>query len=389
MPLKSNSKPSRILAVDDSPDNLFLIETVLDAVEYDLTFAENGREALSKIEQSPPDLVLLDIMMPEMNGYEVTQQIRQNEALPYIPILLLTAHDHVSLVEGLDAGADDFIRKPFDIEELMARVRSLLRMKQAMDARSYMIRQRDDFVARLTHDLRTPLVAANRMLTFCRNESFGTVADEAKAAIAETIDNNEQLLGMVNTLLEVYRHDAGHKSLTVTTFNLCELASKVVDELKPLAQEKQLLLKLTDGNGRPIEGCSSYRMLGDVLEIRRVLTNLIGNAIKFTDQGHICVQLEQLSEPPSQLPQNGKTPYAMSWFALKVIDTGIGISQEDLAEIFEWFRQGKQRRSGSGLGLHLSSRIAKMHGGFIDVSSEVDQGSMFTLFLPVMMKALA
>jgi two-component system sensor histidine kinase/response regulator len=383
MSLENTLEKSHILAVDDSPDNLFLIETVLDTSQYHLTFAENGREALDKVLESPPDLILLDIMMPGMNGYEVTQHIRQYSHLPYIPILLLTAHDHVSLVEGLDAGADDFIRKPFDIEELQARVRSLLRMKQAMDMQTYMIRQRDDFVARLTHDLRTPLVAANRMLAFCKNGSFGEVADEAKQAIAETINNNEQLLSMVNTLLEVYRHDAGQKSLTITPFNLYEMTAIVVNELKPLAADKRITLQLSDPAGEPIVDPAPFEIQGDVLELRRVVTNLVGNALKFTDNGHVRVQLERLNAPPAKVPDGVVAEADTDWLALKVSDTGIGISADDQAEIFEWFRQGKQRRSGSGLGLHLSCRIARLHGGFIDVTSELDQGSTFTLLLPI------
>jgi len=376
-------EPSDILAVDDIEDNLLLVETILDDADYRLTFAHDGPEALAKIAESPPDLLLLDVMMPGMNGYEVTRKIRQNPDLPYIPILLLTAHDHVSLVEGLDAGADDFIRKPFDIDELSARVRSLLRMKQAMDMQTYMIQQRDDFMARLTHDLRTPLVAANRMLAFCNDEAFGPVADEAKTAIAETINNNEQLLGMVNTLLEVYRHDAGHKALTMSAFNLYDLTSAIVNELSPLATEKQLSLQLSDSNGKPIADTSAFEMQGDVLEIRRTVTNLIGNAIKFTDQGSIRVQLEHLERSPTCLSLTNEGLVQVPWVSLKVIDTGVGMSSADQAEVFEWFRQGKQRRSGSGLGLHLANRIAKMHGGGIQVTSELNQGSVFTLFLPI------
>ena len=372
----------RILAVDDAIDNIFLIETILGGDEYQLDSAKNGYEALEKIEQSPPDLILLDIMMPGMDGYEVTNRVRQSEALPYIPILLLTAHDHVSLVEGLDAGADDFIRKPFDVDELQARVRSLIRMKEAIDSQTHMIRQRDDFVARLTHDLRTPLVAANRMLTFCKNESFGTVAVGAKEAISETIQNNEQLLTMVNTLLEVYRHDAGHKSLTVTTLNLCDIATAVVNELKPLADEKQLTFKIGDRLNNPITDSAPFEMHGDVMELRRVVTNLIGNALKFTDDGEVRIQLDCLHQAPDNLPNSYSNLENTSWLRLRVIDTGIGISEEDQTEIFDWFRQGNQRRAGSGLGLHLCCRIAKMHGGFIDVNSTLQKGSTFTLLLP-------
>ena len=373
----------QILTVDDSVDNLFLVETVLDCSEYHLESAKSGKEALAKVELSPPDLILLDIMMPGMDGYEVTRRIRQSKQLNYIPILLLTAHDQASLVEGLDAGADDFIRKPFDIEELRARVRSLLRLKAAIDGQLHMIRQRDDFVARLTHDLRTPLVAANRMLTFCKNESFGAVAKEAKDAIAETIQNNKQLLDMVNTLLEVYRHDAGHKTLALSPVNLCDLATAVVNELKPLADEKQLAFEISDAAGSPIADASPYEMRGDAIELRRVMTNLVGNALKFTDQGQISVQLDRSDQAPPNLPTDGDRSDVSTWLAVSVIDTGIGISEADQSEIFEWFRQGNQRRSGSGLGLHLCCRIAKLHGGCIDVESVLKKGSTFTLYLPV------
>lgn len=156
MPLEPEPDRYRILAVDDSPDNLFLIETILDDPQYQLTCVESGAEAIKAVYRTWPDLILLDVMMPDMNGYDVTRELRRDQTLPYIPILLITAHDRSSLVEGLDAGADEFIRKPVDVNELRARVRSLLRLKRSMDAQSQMLRQRDDFVARLTHDLRTP-----------------------------------------------------------------------------------------------------------------------------------------------------------------------------------------------------------------------------------------
>lgn len=385
---------SRILAVDDSPDNLFLLKTVLDGDNYDLVCVESGEEALQQVALAPPDLILLDIMMPVMNGYEVTQHIRQDRSLPYIPILLITAHGQTSLAEGLDAGADDFIRKPFDIEELQARIRSLLRMKRAMDAQRTMIRQRDDFVARLTHDLRTPLVAANRMLQFCREDVFGEVAEDAKKAIADTIQNNKQLLSMVNTLLEVYRHEAGQKDLTLAKFNLYEMLSTVVRELSPLASEKELNFVFKnekEGNSYHLE---QYQMQGDAMELRRVITNLIGNAIKFTDQGTVEVEVqlqEKLSYPASSefFSIQPNSHENTTWLVLTVTDTGVGIAPEDQAEIFKWFRQGKQRRSGSGLGLHLACRIIEMHGGFIRLDSVVNEGSTFQLYLPTKMSRVS
>lgn len=125
----SQSLPTtQILVVDDSPDNCFLIKTILEEEGYQVSIAENGIDALSIIEDSRPDLIILDLMMPEMDGYEVTRRIRQNNELPYIPILLITGHDSPNIAQGLDLGADDFIRKPVTVDELLARVRALLRL---------------------------------------------------------------------------------------------------------------------------------------------------------------------------------------------------------------------------------------------------------------------
>ncbi|HEY9880278.1 MAG TPA: response regulator [Leptolyngbyaceae cyanobacterium] len=120
----------RVLIVDDLIDNLFLLQTLLEAEGYQVETADGGREALTKVWESPPDLILLDVMMPDVNGYEVTRQIRQNSTLPFIPILLVTAHEDPNAIEGFDVGANDFIRKPIDPDELLARVRAFLQLKK-------------------------------------------------------------------------------------------------------------------------------------------------------------------------------------------------------------------------------------------------------------------
>ena len=117
----------RILIVDDFADNLFLLQTILEAEEYEVDTADNGSLALAKISAYPPDLVLLDVMMPGMNGFEVTRRIRRNSKLPFIPILLITAYEEASVIEGLEIGANDFIRKPIDFEELVARIGAFCR----------------------------------------------------------------------------------------------------------------------------------------------------------------------------------------------------------------------------------------------------------------------
>ncbi len=424
-----------ILVVDDSPDNLFLTESILTEEGYQVVCAENGREALDTISSNPPSLVLLDVMMPDMDGYEVTRWMRQKLDLPYIPILLVTAHDRPCVVDGLDAGADDFIRKPIvEVDELLARVRSLLRLKHTIDERDHIARQREDFVSRLTHDLRTPLIAAVRMLTMVNQGAFGKVPDAIEESINTVIANNENLLAMVNTLLEVYRYDAGSKSLTVSRFNICKMVHEVVQELAPLAEEKHVDLNIkcllpsmtgdekTENNevrysdvapadpqklhnqSTDAENAVSsadlsrrtFRIMGDRLELRRVVTNVVGNAIKFTDQGfvNIDVRFEPDAQPAnddrdqhgSSRDETGDRPSPKQqtwWVIVAVTDSGAGISSDDQTEIFKRFRQGKNKRAGSGLGLHLAHRIIEAHGGQIDVRSQPDKGSTFTIRLPV------
>jgi signal transduction histidine kinase len=361
-----NPTIDRILAVDDTKDNLILVQTILESEGYEIDLVTDGVSALKKVEQSPPDLILLDVMMPGMDGYEVTRRIRNNPALNYIPILLITAFHESSVVEGLDAGADDFIRKPFDTDELLARVRSLLRLKHSLDEQRKMARQREDFVSRLTHDLRTPLVAADRMLDLFLQETFCKISPEMKQAIAVMIRSNQNLLQMVNTLLEVYRFEAGKKTLNYDRCHLREIAEEVVSELAPLASEKSISLKL-DTSKLDNLGANAGVVMGDSLELRRVLHNLVGNGIKFTDTGGVKIRIWE--------PDH-------NWVTIEVADTGYGIAPEDQLTIFERFRQGRNKRSGSGLGLHLSSRIIEAHEGSISLTSEVGRGSKFTIRLP-------
>ncbi len=365
--LTPSSKTDHILVVDDSPDNLFLVQTILEEEGYEITLAEDGRVALESIEQSPPDLILLDVMMPGMDGFVVTRRIRENPKLPFMPILLITAFDQPSVVKGLDSGAEDFIRKPVEVDELLARVRSLLRLKHAIDERDQIARQREDFVSWMTHDLRTPIVAAERMLMLFQQGALGELSPTMQEAIITMARSNRNLLAMVNTLLEVYRYEAGRKTLLFSPINLQEVLQEVTQELTPLADEKGLVLNYE------VQDKATSKVVGDRLELHRVFTNLIGNAIKFTDKGSVELGL-------SNIP-NDSEPKA-SWVVVEVRDTGPGISPEDQKMLFERFRQGSHKRSGSGLGLHLSKKIVEAHYGTLDVESKLGQGSLFTVRLP-------
>lgn len=342
-----------ILAVDDMPDNLVLLKMMLESAGYRIELAESGAAALAQIHKAQPDLVILDVMMPGMSGYEVTQTIRNDPQLPYIPILLISAHERSSVVKGLDAGADDFIRKPVELDELQARVRSLLRLKQSID-------QRENFISCLTHDLRTPLIACDRMVDLVRQGVFGEIAPAVEEALAGISSSNQNLLQMLNTLLEVYCYELGEKKLSFITVDVQELMTEVVTELNPLALEKKLALTC--------DWQSEVREFScDRMELRRVFTNLINNAIKFTDTGSVTISGTSDAEN----------------LLIEIQDTGVGISKADQEQIFERFKRAKHNRSGHGLGLHLCQQVIQAHKGELSVRSQPGQGSTFTIQLPL------
>ncbi|MCW5318717.1 response regulator [Nostoc sp. KVJ3] len=362
--ITSEQRNQRILLVDDSADSLRLLQVTLKLKGYNVIIADSGAEALLKIAESPPDLVLLDVVMPDMDGYEVTRQIKHNSNLPFIPILLVTGFEKSSVVKGLDAGADEFIRKPVDKKELLARVRALLRLKHSMDEQLFLSQRREDFVTRLTHDLRTPLIAADQFLKLLQRGVFGNTLSAMRESLEQMAQSNQTLLSMVDTLLEVYQYEAGGKTLDFFVVDLWELCQQVVQELMPLADVKHLTLKAVLTKGTE---ASLVRVRGDRLELRRLLTNLVGNAIRFSDAGSVEVRLNS----------------TVQGVTIEVEDTGIGMNPEEQLLLFDRFRQGKHQRRGNGLGLYLSRQIVEAHQGNISVSSTVGKGSIFTVYLPV------
>ena len=352
--------PDRLLIVDDVPDNLFLVRTILEEEGYEVFEADNGETALKLVKSELPDLVLLDVMMPVMDGFEVTRNLRACKDLPFIPILLITAYDQTSAVKGLDLGADEFIRKPVEADELLARVRSLLRLKHSIEERDNIARQRQDFVSRLTHDLRTPLVAADRMMGLLRDGALGDISPQVREALEIMSRSNLNLLEMVNKLLDVYRYEAGSKTLEMRPIDVAELVRQVVQELGPIAQTKNLDLIANIPTGLPL-------VKGDRLELLRVFNNLIGNALKFTEEGHVEVSVEQKQDE----------------IVILISDTGPGVSEAERPFLFQRFQQGTHHKQGSGLGLYLSNYIVMAHGGRISLQCGKDKGSCFSVHLPI------
>jgi signal transduction histidine kinase len=371
------ARKDRILVVDDSPENLSLVETILETEGYETIALKDGKSAIDSVKQSPPQLILLDVMMPGLDGFEVTRQIRALSDLPYIPILLITAYDRPSAAKGLDLGADEFIRKPVDVDELLARVRSLLRLKHSLDDREQMVRMREDFVSRLTHDLRTPLIAANSVLDLLAQGALGEISEEILEALSTLARSNRNLLQMVNILLEVYRYESERKVLNFTTVDVKAPIEEVLQELTPLAERKKLSLNLKVLNAER----DRFLVNGDRLELHRLFMNLIGNAIKFTDRGWIKINLRQ-----ALVAEDDKSSEFKAWLIISIEDSGAGIAPQELPFLFNRFQVGNHRRAGSGLGLHLSRQIVETHQGTIALKSELGRGSTFVVRLPALIE---
>jgi two-component system, sensor histidine kinase and response regulator len=359
----SNSTES-ILLVDDSTKNVCLLKSTLKQEGYRVTVTDSDSEALIKIVESPPDLVLLDTFTPSIDGYEITRQIKQNSHLPFIPVLLVTNCDESSFIQGLQAGADDFLIKPVEQNELLAKVRSLLRLKHSINHRDIITQQWcEDFVINMTHDLRTPLTSVIQMLKMLKKGTFGDNLSEMQEYLQQITESNQTLLDMVENILDVYQYEAGNKDLEFFPVDLCELSQKVVQELQPLAIVKNLTLTTTFNR----QQSPTLKVRGDRIELYRLLINLVGNAIRFTDSGSVEIQLHRHHQ----------------YVTIAVKDTGIGISESEQVGLFERFRQGKHQRRGNGLGLYLSLQIVEAHQGNISVESTVGEGSIFTVYLPV------
>lgn len=223
-------------------------------------------------------------------------------------------------------------------------------------------RLRDDFIATLTHDMRTPLLAAIQTLKFFLEGAIGELDGKQRILLSTMLQSNEDLLGLVNALLEVYRFESGKLTLCKTVFPVKDLVEQCYEELKPLAESKNIKFNLE------FELENNLHITADRGEIKRVITNLCGNAVNYTNKGG---EINILAKA-----QSGD-------FIFSVTDNGNGIPQADIPHLFTRFSQGttKKRSTGTGLGLYLSRQIIEAHNGKIWVESKVDKGSEFSFLL--------
>ncbi len=394
--------PLRILIVDDDEVDRMAVQRALakSGILLTTTEATTYAEAIERLETDQFDCTFVDYGLPDQNGLALVQAARHLDIKH--PLVVLTGQgDEQIAVDLMKAGATDYLTKsqisPTTLARILRNAIRLDRAERAVKATNQQLKQSNerllqqnhdleqqrtqieaqnlqqiDFIAHLTHDLRTPLVAANLMFKLFEREAFGKLSAAMQTALTAMDRSNENLLDLVNTMLEVHHYESGNKTLTFTSCDTWEIIQDVVQELQPLAQHKSVELTALKDIANP----GSVVVLGDCQEIRRMITNLVGNALKFTDMGQVELRL-------SFCPADVDAAAAINgWVTIEVQDTGLGIAADEQRVIFERFRTGQHRQAGSGLGLHLVKRIATSHSGTIAVTSELGKGSLFQVRLP-------
>jgi len=418
-------KEIEILIVEDSPTQALKLKYLLEGHDYRVAVAENGRKALEYFREHTPDLVISDILMPEMDGYEMCRRIKAREALKDIPVILLTSlSDPVDVIRGLQCGADGFLTKPYREDFLISRVKSALinrelrrsgsgdwefkiffrgeqytinsdRMQMvdllfssfenavqknqeleeairevkatqkevalAKEAAEKANQAKSLFLASMSHDIRTPMNGIIGMTDLCLDTEL---TDEQREYLGMVKSSADSLLSLLNDILDFSKIESGMLELEEIGFNLNSAVEDTVKSLAYMAHNKGLELACRIHRDVPVA------LVGDPGRLRQVIVNLVGNALKFTEKGEVVVEVRLLEEADDHV-----------FLHFLVRDTGIGISRDRQEKIFEAFSQADEsttrKYGGTGLGLSISSRLVSMMGGKIWVESEPGEGSTF------------
>lgn len=347
---------SRILIVDDRPTNVEVLKKVFGS-EYQVETAESGAEALVQAHAFQPDIILLDVMMPGIDGYETCRQLRSAPDLSHAKILMVSAKTRLEeRLRGYDAGADDYITKPFDQHELRAKVHVYSQLKSLQEVD----RLKSNILSLLSHELRTPLtgVLGPLQLLMRKRDLSASKQQEFLETAYHSVINLSELIDKAMLLVEL---KAGLRELRLIDGELEEIVRQSLDDVAPQALARDIQVQLD------VTGVSAVRM--DRALMARVVVALLENAIRFS---------------PEAEPVMVSVCHTDASVCLTVQDRGAGIEADMLATIFDGLvtTDSLHHRDGQGLSLAIASQIVRRHGGQINVKSQPGAGSIFTLRLP-------
>jgi len=367
----------RVLVVDDNAQNRALVEAHLVAEGYAVTLAESGREALASFAAQLPDLVLLDVLMPGMDGFEACRQLRTMRGGADVPVVFVTAlADLGSHKQALESGADDFLTKPIHRTELLLRVRSLLWIKRLRDElkRGYDLirsqrdalivaqRHREELTELIVHDLKNPLAAIEMTASYL--SSMKSAPDDLREASREIVDSAGAMRRMVMNLIDIGRSEDGGLTASCSDVDVKVLIEGVVRELSRHAAYKEVELRaLVPADAGPIQA--------DLDLLRRLFENLIVNAVRYA---------------PKRTPVEITAAHGTAAVEIRICDRGPGIPEAFREKVFEKYVRLESDTSvalgNRGLGLTFCRMAAEAHGGRIWVEPNEPSGSVFVVHLP-------
>ena len=376
------NQPSKILVADDDPRNVRLMESILKASGYPVIRAYDGQEALDKIASERPDLVLLDVMMPRMSGLEVCQKVRAQYETRLLPVIMVTALNALEeKVQALEMGADDFLSKPVNKAELLAKLRSMLRVKSLHDEVESTRREleeknldlvrleefKENLMRMVVHDLKNPLAGIMGNLQLLQMKGAGQDPAHVLEIVGRTEESAKHLMVMILNILDVARLEEGKLALQRKPVQPSEMIEACLRQVAGWAARSEVKLV-------PALGESFPELTADPELLLRVLGNLVSNALKHTPPGGSV-----------EVGAAGQGDTVRFW----VRDSGEGIPPDLLPRIFDKFvvGPGEGRRSlgayDTGLGLTFCQMAVEAHGGRIRVESQPGKGSTFSFALPV------
>lgn len=354
-----------ILIVDDIARNIQIVGNILRKENYQISYAQSGKAALERVENNQFDLILLDIMMPELNGFELCDILKKKPNTKDIPIIFLTAKSDVeSTIEGFKKGAVDYITKPFNGTELLARIENHLALRQARQELALLNASKDKFFSIIAHDLKNPISAFENVTSLLNDKYDLLDENEKKEFIKMLKESANNVYDLLENLLDWSRTQTGRIQFEPSELELFRIIDTNINLLSVSAKKKDIEIQ------NNIE--KSMKVYADNNMINTVVRNLVSNAIKFTNLGGIIKINQKLND---------------NFVKVEVIDNGVGISPENLDKLFKIdfnvSEKGTDNESGTGLGLILCKEFIEKHNGEIGALSEIGIGSNFFFTLPI------